>query len=103
MLMKTCSLYGLISQENLNGFKLIQPYTPPKQHHWWIRSCVQNHKCTYIIRICWFGAQETFLIIISVENSCAASYFFLQDSLINTRISIMSLRSLLINRTHPCW
>jgi len=24
--------------------------------------------------ICWFAAQETFLIIINVENSCAASY-----------------------------
>ncbi len=28
-----------------------------------------------IILICWFAAQETFLIIINVENSCAASYF----------------------------
>ncbi len=27
-----------------------------------------------IIIICWFAAQETFLIIISVENSCAAEY-----------------------------
>ncbi len=25
-----------------------------------------------IIIICWFAAQETFLIIINVENSCAA-------------------------------
>ncbi len=25
--------------------------------------------------ICWFAAQETFLIIINVENSCAAKYF----------------------------
>ncbi len=28
-----------------------------------------------IIIICWFAAQETFLIIINVENSCAAQYF----------------------------
>ncbi len=28
-----------------------------------------------IILICWFAAQETFLIIINVENSCAAQYF----------------------------
>ncbi len=28
-----------------------------------------------IIIICWFAAQETFLIIIDVENSCAAKYF----------------------------
>ncbi len=27
-----------------------------------------------IILICWFAAQETFLIIINVENSCAAEY-----------------------------
>ncbi len=29
-----------------------------------------------IILICWFIAQETFLIIINVENSCADSYFY---------------------------
>ncbi len=28
-----------------------------------------------IILICWFAAQETFLIITNIENSCAASYF----------------------------
>ncbi len=28
-----------------------------------------------IIIICWFDAQETFLIIINVEDSCAAQYF----------------------------
>ncbi len=28
-----------------------------------------------IIIICWFAAQQTFLIIINVENSCAAQYF----------------------------
>ncbi len=28
-----------------------------------------------IILICWFAAQETFLIIINVENSCAANMF----------------------------
>ncbi len=28
-----------------------------------------------IILICWFAAQETFLIIINVEDSCAAQYF----------------------------
>ncbi len=29
-----------------------------------------------IILICRFAAQETFLIIINVEKSCAASYFY---------------------------
>ncbi len=29
-----------------------------------------------IIIICWFGAQETFIIIIKVETSCAAEYFW---------------------------
>ncbi len=31
--------------------------------------------CSEIILIWWFAAQETFLIIINVENSCAAQYF----------------------------
>ncbi len=31
-----------------------------------------------IILICWFAAQETFLIIIDVENSCAAEYIFVE-------------------------
>ncbi len=34
-----------------------------------------SHDPSEIILICSFAAQETFLIIISVENSCAASYF----------------------------
>ncbi len=29
--------------------------------------------------ICWFAAQETFLIIINVDNSCAASFFMETD------------------------
>ncbi len=29
-----------------------------------------------IILICWFADQEIFLIIINVENSCTASYFY---------------------------
>ncbi len=31
-----------------------------------------SHDPSEIIIICWFAAQETFLIIINVENSCAA-------------------------------
>ncbi len=31
-----------------------------------------------MILICWFDAQETFIIIISV-NSCAASYLFCEN------------------------
>ncbi len=34
-----------------------------------------SHDPSEIILICWFTAQETFLIIIDVENSCAAYYF----------------------------
>ncbi len=34
-----------------------------------------SHDASEIILIYWFAAQETFLNIISVENSCAASYF----------------------------
>ncbi len=34
-----------------------------------------SHDPSEIILICWFAAQETFLIVIGVENSCAASYF----------------------------
>ncbi len=37
--------------------------------------------------ICWFAALETFLIIIHVENSCAASYHhFVQIVLLSFRI-----------------
>jgi len=46
------------------------------QHHY---SCLQCHRSdtvsSEIILICWFSAQETFLIIINVENNCAAWYF----------------------------
>jgi len=31
-----------------------------------------SHNHSEIILICWFGAQETFLIVIKVDNSCAA-------------------------------
>ncbi len=33
------------------------------------------HDPSEIIRICWFGSLETFLIVINAENSCADSYF----------------------------
>ncbi len=35
-----------------------------------------SHDPSEIILICWFAAQETFIIIIiiDIENSCAASY-----------------------------
>ncbi len=32
-----------------------------------------SHDSLEIILICWFAAQETFLIIINAENSCVAS------------------------------
>ncbi len=35
-------------------------------------SSLVSHDLSEIIVICWFGAQETFLIIVNVENSCAA-------------------------------
>ncbi len=31
-----------------------------------------SHDPSELILICWFGVQETFLIIINVENSCGA-------------------------------
>ncbi len=31
-----------------------------------------SHDPSEIILICWFGAQETFTIIINVKNGCAA-------------------------------
>ncbi len=34
-----------------------------------------SHNPSEIILICWFAAQETFLIIINVKNSFAAEYF----------------------------
>jgi len=39
------------------------------QHHHLI-TCASSHDPSEIILICWFDAQETFLIIINVENSC---------------------------------
>ncbi len=33
-----------------------------------------SHDLTEFILICWFGAQETFLIISSVENSWIVEY-----------------------------
>ncbi len=33
-----------------------------------------------IFLICWFGAQETFVIIIDVENGCAA-YIFVETEI----------------------
>ncbi len=35
------------------------------------------HYCTLLI--CWFAAQEIFLIIINVKNSCAAQFFFVES------------------------
>jgi len=36
-----------------------------------------THDPSEIILICWFGAHETFLIIINTEKSCAALYVML--------------------------
>ncbi len=45
----------------------------------WISASLLQYSVSYdpseIILICWFSVQEIFLIIISVENSCVASYF----------------------------
>ncbi len=66
-----------------------------------------------IIIICWFAAQETFLIIINVENSCAAQYFCGNWCILFFRIHRwiertalirnITLQSLLINLTHSWW
>ncbi len=52
-----------------------------------------SHDNSEIILICWFAAQETSLIIINVENSCASycigkhgTIIFLQDSLMNRKL-----------------
>jgi len=46
------------------------------------------HDPSEITLIWWFAAQETFLIIINVENSCAASFFcvFFHYSLFNIKL-----------------
>ncbi len=44
-----------------------------------------SHDPSEINIMYWFAAQETFLIIVNVENRCAAQYFF-QDSLMKTKI-----------------
>ncbi len=43
--------------------------------HYFIFQCHMIFQKSFVI--CWFAAQETFLIIINVENSCAAQFFFL--------------------------
>ncbi len=47
-----------------------------------------------IIVICWYVAKETFLIVINVKNSCAASNFwnlihFFLDSLMNIKFKLI--------------
>ncbi len=54
--------FGLAERHRLTGYSII---TPVFSVTW----------SSEIILICWFAAQETFLIIINVENSCAAQYF----------------------------
>ncbi len=46
----------------------------------WILSSLQSsvsHDPSEIILIFWFSAQETVIIIISVENSCAGVYIYI--------------------------
>ncbi len=56
-----------------------------------------SHIPTEIIIICRFAAQETFLIIIHIENSCAARYFcekhdtFVHDSSMNRTAIICNI------------
>ncbi len=66
-----------------------------------------SHDSSEIILICWFAAQETSLIIINVENSCAASYCIRKHgSIIFYRILwwIESLKEQhLIKWIRSCW
>ncbi len=39
-------------------------------------SFIEFHMILQTLPICWFGAQETFLIIINVKKSCAAWYVY---------------------------
>ncbi len=45
-----------------------------------------SHDPSEIILIYWFPAQETFLIIINVENSCAGKYFCENHETLSFRI-----------------
>jgi len=40
-----------------------------------LQNIIKKHDPSELFLIWWFGAQETFLIIINVENSCVADYF----------------------------
>ncbi len=40
-----------------------------------------SHDPSEIILMCWFAAQDTFLIIMNVGNWCAASYFFVENGI----------------------
>ncbi len=55
------------------GSKLINYYVMAKLNFQQpLRQFSMSHYSSEIILICWFGEQETFLIIIIVEKSCAA-------------------------------
>ncbi len=73
-----------------------------------------SHDPSEIILICWFAAQQTFLIIVNVESSCAYIYTFislwkicflrwiesLKKHLFERENFIMTLLSLLNNLMH---
>jgi len=51
----------------------------------------------------WFDAQETFLIIINVENSCASVYSISVETVIFGFYLQMPFLSILNNSMHPFW
>ncbi len=65
---------------------------------WIFSSHSVSHYPSEIILICWFAAQETFLIINSVEN-CSKEQHLLKQKCFVTQMSLL----LLINLMHPCW
>ncbi len=72
-----------------------------------------SHDPSEIILICWFAAQETFLIIFNVETVVLLNTFFrilwwklkYEQHLFEMEsfVVLVSLLSLLIGLMHPCW
>jgi len=52
--------------------KYVHSITESKKGKFFFLSYTPIQKFEESIQICWFGAQETFLITINIENSCVA-------------------------------
>ncbi len=71
----------------------------------WIFSIITSvsNDPSEIILLCWFAAQETFLIIINVKNSSAASYFFKIMIHFNFKLLYSIIWKIIILKHYKCF